>query len=87
MSLKTITKSKAHNRLSLIATLTGSFALILGIICILIKAASVEYIDQQGFLHENFFLLPIGFSLIFAGGAILLGVAILALIRFLQNRK
>ncbi|MFR2774593.1 MAG: DUF3955 domain-containing protein [Anaerostipes sp.] len=28
---------------------------------------SVEYIDAQGVLHENFFLIPIGFLCVFSG--------------------
>nr|WP_254907581.1 DUF3955 domain-containing protein [Enterococcus sp. 12C11_DIV0727] len=28
---------------------------------------SVEYIDKTGILHENFYLLPIGFLFLFAG--------------------
>ncbi|MFR6163780.1 MAG: DUF3955 domain-containing protein [Mediterraneibacter gnavus] len=28
---------------------------------------SVEYIDTQGILHENFFLLPVGFLCLFCG--------------------
>ena len=34
---------------------------------IVIKGLSVEYIDAEGFLHENFFLLPIGFFCMFCG--------------------
>ena len=34
---------------------------------IFLKAVSVEYIDTQGILHENFFLLPVGFLCLFCG--------------------
>lgn len=43
------------------------YLLCIGVLCILLKAVSVEYIDAQGVLHENFFLLPIGFLFIFSG--------------------
>ena len=54
-------------KLNLITVVIGSLLLFMGIACILIKAFSVEYIDEAGFLHENFFLLPIAFLLIFCG--------------------
>lgn len=54
-------------QLDMITVCVGASLLIMGIGCILIKAFSVEYIDANGYLHENFFLLPIGFLLIFCG--------------------
>lgn len=35
--------------------------------CLLIKASSTEYIESQRFLRENFYLLPTGFLVLFAG--------------------
>ncbi|MEI5991547.1 hypothetical protein A5881_003084 [Enterococcus termitis] len=54
-------------KLNLITTLVGTFLLIFGFACLFIKANSVEYVDASGILHENFYLLPIGFLFIFAG--------------------
>ncbi|HBD63837.1 MAG TPA: XRE family transcriptional regulator [Clostridiales bacterium] len=54
-------------KMNLIAITIGAVLLFFGVTCILIKANSVEYIDAEGFLHENFFLLPIGFLFIFSG--------------------
>ncbi|WIV13640.1 DUF3955 domain-containing protein [Proteiniborus sp. MB09-C3] len=54
-------------KMNLIAIIIGAALLSFGVACILIKANSVEYIDAEGFLHENFFLLPIGFFFIFSG--------------------
>lgn len=54
-------------KLNLISICIGTMLLIMGVGCILIKANSVEYIDAAGVLHENFFLLPIGFLFIFCG--------------------
>lgn len=47
--------------MNMITTILGTGLLLTGILCIVIKGLSVEYIDEAGFLHENFFLLPIGF--------------------------
>lgn len=54
-------------KMNLIAIIIGAALLFFGVSCILIKSISVEYIDAEGFLHENFFLLPIGFFFIFSG--------------------
>lgn len=54
-------------KLNLVSICIGTSLLIMGAGCILIKAFSVEYIDAAGILHENFFLLPIGFLFIFCG--------------------
>ncbi len=54
-------------RMNLISTCIGAALLLLGIACLGIRAASVEYIDASGILHENFFLVPIAFLFLFAG--------------------
>lgn len=54
-------------KINLNSIIIGTVLLLLGIVFILIKAFSVEYIDRAGVLHENFFLLPIGFFFIFSG--------------------
>lgn len=46
-------------RMNLISIAIGGILVCIGIACIFLKAVSVEYIDAQGILHENFFLLPI----------------------------
>lgn len=56
-----------RTKMNLIMVGIGAALLCLGVLCILLKAVSVEYIDAQGVLHENFFLLPIGFLFIFSG--------------------
>ena len=50
---------------NLILIMIAIFCLIDGILCFVLKAATVEYIDLQGVIHENFFFLPIGYILIF----------------------
>ena len=59
-------------KMNLVSSLIGCFLMIMGMACILIKANSVEYIDTQGILHENFYLLPVGFLLMFAGLIVIL---------------
>lgn len=54
-------------KLNLYSIFIGAVLLLMGIGCIIIKAFSVEYIDAAGYLHENFFLLHIGFLLLFCG--------------------
>ncbi|MDY4560554.1 MAG: DUF3955 domain-containing protein [Peptostreptococcus porci] len=39
--------------------------ILIGVMLIVIKGVSVEYVDANGMLHENFFLLPLGFLCIF----------------------
>lgn len=54
-------------------TLAGGFMILSGVLCLIIKAFSREYVDQAGILHEKFFLLLIGFLLP------LIGLVLLAL--------
>lgn len=54
-------------KFNMISTIFGGLFLILGAMCFFIKANSVEYVDASGLLHENFYLLPIGFLFVFAG--------------------
>lgn len=52
---------------NMISTVAGGVLLLMGIFCFFVKAASVEYIDADGFLHENFFLIPIGYLFLLSG--------------------
>ncbi|MCA5011550.1 MULTISPECIES: DUF3955 domain-containing protein [unclassified Enterococcus] len=73
-------------RFNMITTLIGAFLLFFGFACFFIKANSVEYIDQSGILHENFYLLPIGFFFIFTGIIVFLVIGI-NYVRELIKRK
>jgi transcriptional regulator with XRE-family HTH domain len=46
---------------------TGALLMAAGLLCFILKSVSVEYIDAEGILHENFFYLPIGFLFLFSG--------------------
>lgn len=54
-------------KMNLISTIIGSVFILIGVLCFIIKANSVEYVDKNGILHENFYLLPIGYIFAFAG--------------------
>lgn len=56
-----------RTRMNMITTLIGAFIMFFGAMCFIIKSNSVEYIDEYGILHENFYLIPIGYLMCFVG--------------------
>ncbi|HFI0054932.1 TPA: DUF3955 domain-containing protein [Streptococcus suis] len=72
-----------RTQMHLTITIIGSFLMVLGFVCFLIKANSVEYVDANGILHENFYLLPVGYFLLAVGGII----SSISGIIILKNRK
>lgn len=56
----------------------GLMFFILGLTLLAIKAMSGEYVDAEGFLHEKFFLLPLGF--------LSLGLGIMSFFVFLLHK-
>ena len=68
-------------KFNMVTALVGGFLLFFGFACFFIKATAVEYIDSSGVLHENFYLIPIGFLFLFAGVL----VFILSTIKFLPT--
>ncbi|NQP52684.1 DUF3955 domain-containing protein [Streptococcus suis] len=71
-----------RTQMHLTITVIGSFLMLLGFVCFVIKANSVEYVDTKGILHENFYLIPVGYLLVFTGA-----IAGLALHRFRKEYK
>ncbi len=65
-----------RSRFNMITTAIGASLLLLGILLLAIKAMSVEYVDDAGYLHENFFLLPCGFLCLFGGVIAFLAVGV-----------
>ncbi|MEG0156161.1 MAG: DUF3955 domain-containing protein [Anaerovoracaceae bacterium] len=63
-------------RMNLISTIIGGILLLLSFTCFAIKALSVEYVDAEGILHENFFLLPVGYLFLLCGATIILSIGI-----------
>ena len=72
---------------NMISSVVGGVLLLIGIMLLFIKGMSVEYIDAQGILHENFFLIPSGFFLIFCGFISFVTVGFRTVINKLKNRK
>ncbi|MGG7178540.1 DUF3955 domain-containing protein [Clostridium paraputrificum] len=73
-------------KINLISLGIGAILLCIGVACIFLKSVSVEYIDAEGFLHENFFLLPIGFSFIFSSLVTFSVVGIKSIIDRIKNK-
>ena len=63
-----------------VLSLIGGALVLLGIVLLAIKAASPEYVDASGILHEHFFLLPCGFLSIFCGMLFFLALGVRKLI-------
>ncbi len=77
------TKRAKYNMISI---LIGTGFILLGVLLIIIKGLSVEYIDAEGVLHENFFLLPLGFLSIFCGFITFITVGIRSVIRRIRDK-
>ncbi|MEE8807203.1 MAG: DUF3955 domain-containing protein [Lactimicrobium sp.] len=54
----------------------GAVLLVAGIVCFIAKAVTGSYVDSQGYLHEAFALLPIGYLLVAAGIVVIAAAAI-----------
>lgn len=76
---------RAH--MKMVAAVAGALLMIAGAACFVIKGMSVEYIDSSGILHENFFLLPIGWALIIAGAAVILTAGIRSALAVRRERR
>lgn len=54
-------------KMNLISTMIGAFLMIIGLLLFFIKSQTIEYIDEFGILHENFFLIPVGYLFLLMG--------------------
>lgn len=50
--------------------------MLLGVLLLVIKGLSVEYIDASGILHENFFLIPTAWLCMISGAVAFLSVGV-----------
>lgn len=66
---------------NMITAVSGAGLMLIGFLCFVIKMSSVEYVDKNGILHENFFLIPIGYLFIFAGLIVIISGGIKYLIK------
>ncbi|MEA5020105.1 MAG: DUF3955 domain-containing protein [Gordonibacter sp.] len=65
-----------RSKFNMISSVIGGALLLLGAACLVIKSMSVEYVDAEGLLHENFFLIPIGITLMFCGLVSFISIAV-----------
>ena len=54
-------------KFNMVSIAIGAVLLLIVVGCIILKGMTVEYIVAEGVLHENFFLIPIGFLFMFSG--------------------
>lgn len=66
-------------KFNMITTISGFFLMLMGFMCFVIKANSVEYGDRHGFLHESFYLIPVGYLFLLAGLIIIISGVIMHL--------
>lgn len=68
-------------------TVIASTLFLFGLFSIILKAFISEYVDSQGVLHEWFFLLPIGFGIIFIALCMFLVSLIASIVKNLKGNK
>lgn len=66
------TDTQKTQKLRLMTTVIGAVLMAIGMELLVIKGLSVEYIDAQGILHENFFLIPAAWAFLLAGLIVIL---------------
>lgn len=54
-------------KFNMVTMIIGFAIMLIGALCLFIKSISVEYVDKQGFLHENFSLIPMDYLFALAG--------------------
>ena len=74
-------------KFNMITSIIGGVLLSIGILLLVIKGMSVEYIDANGILHENFFLVPIGFMCIFCGLISFVSIGIRTIVIKIKDRN
>ena len=80
-------KRTREKKFNMVTTIIGSAFIILGIIFFLISGASVSYIDSSGILHENIFLIPLGYLSLFVGILIIIARVINSIRLVIKERK
>lgn len=58
-------KEKSNNKKR--GIIVGIIFMLIGLALFVIKGCMPEYIDENGILHEVFFLIPIGYLFLFIG--------------------
>lgn len=73
---------RAHS--NMVTVVIGCALMLMGALCVFVKANSVEYVDAAGILHENFFLLPMAAAFFLAG---LVTVVAAGVTRIVSNHR
>ena len=71
----------------MITAITGAVLMAIGFLFFVLKGMTIEYIDSEGILHENFFLIPIGWLFIFTGLLVIFFGFIQPWLRKQRNRR
>jgi hypothetical protein len=66
------TDANRKAKVNIVTAIVGGILMLAALACFIIKAMSVEYVDSHGILHENFFLVPVGYLFLFAGLVVIL---------------
>lgn len=74
-------------KMNLVSTVIGGVLMLMGAMCLFIKANSVEYIDKHGILHENFYLIPTGFLFLFVGAVVILTSCIVFAVKRAREKR
>lgn len=74
-------------KMNLVSTVIGGVLMLMGAICLFIKANSVEYIDRHGILHENFYLIPTGFLFLLVGAVVILTSCIVFAVKRAREKR
>lgn len=61
--------------------------MVMGALCVFVKANSVEYVDAAGVLHESFFLVPMAWAFFLAGLMTGVAASALRLVRASKERR
>jgi transcriptional regulator with XRE-family HTH domain len=70
---------QAHG--NMVTVIVGCALMLMGALCVFVKANSVEYVDAAGVLHENFFLLPIAAAFFLAGLVTVVAAGVARIVR------
>ncbi len=78
---------KKTQKMRMITAITGAVLMAIGFLFFVLKGMTIEYIDSEGILHENFFLIPIGWLFIFTGLLVIFFGFIQPWLRKQRNRR
>lgn len=89
MSKKLVRDSSETRRInaSKVIVIIAACLLLIGAGFVIAKGFTPEYIDSEGFLHESFYLLPIGFFFMFCGLLCFLAAGVRGTVQLIKKRR